>query len=99
MIVPLTYNWGWADLYVGPNSDYNNYSVAVNADCNTTMFYHWNMDAPGATDATNNHAEYLYESTLYPGGAVIMYTKVKVAYGTAAGNVKKGYLTITAQSA
>lgn len=91
-------NWGWADLYVGPNSDYNNYSVAVNADCNITMFYHWNMDAPGATDGSNTHAEYLSESALYPGGAVIMYVKVKVPYGTAAGNVGKGFLTITAQS-
>jgi len=89
-------NWGYADLFVGPNSNYHNYTVAVSADCSKVMFYHWNMDAPGAQSA--NHPEYLYQSTLYPGGAIIRYVKVKVAYGTAAGNIKKGYLTIIAQS-
>ena len=88
--------WGYADLYVGPNTDYHNYTVAVHTDCNITMFYHWNMDAPGAQLA--NHPEYLYQSILYPGGAIIMYVKVKVPYGTAAGYVKQGYLTIIAQS-
>ena len=93
---PYAGNWGYADLFVGPNSNYHNYTVAVSADCSKVMFYHWNMDAPGAQSA--NHPEYLYQSTLYPGGAIIRYVKVKVAYGTAAGNIKKGYLTIIAQS-
>ncbi len=88
--------WGWADINMDYASGYRNYTVAVHSDCNITMFYHWNKDAPGADSAT--HDKYLSESTLYPGGAVIMYVKVKVPYGTAAGNVKKGFLTITAQS-
>jgi len=87
--------WGYADLFIGPNLG-QNYTVAVNADCELTMFYHWNKDAPGADSA--NHPEYLSETTLYPGGAIIMYVKVKVPYGTAAGNVGEGFLTITAES-
>ncbi len=88
--------WGWADINMDYSNSYHNYTVAVHSDCNITMFYHWNKDAPGADSATN--PEYLSETTLYPGGAVIMYVKVKVPYGTAAGNVGEGFLTITAQS-
>lgn len=88
--------WGWADVNTNHENGYRNYTIAVHSNCNTTMFYHWNKDAPGADSAS--HPEYLSETILYPGGAVIMYVKVKVPYGTAAGNVGEGFLTITAQS-
>ncbi|MBN2095766.1 MAG: hypothetical protein JW727_07000 [Candidatus Aenigmarchaeota archaeon] len=91
--------WGYAlQVYVGSNAEYHNYSVSVNADCNTTMFSHWNKDAPGGT-AAGSHIDYLSSTTLYPGAAAIMYAKVKVAYGTAAGNIAQGQLTIIAESA
>ena len=91
-----TGDWGWADLYVGPDSGYQNYTVAVSADCTKVMFYHWNMDAPGAGSST--HAKYFSTSTLYPGDWIVANVRVYVPYGVAAGSVQTGTLTVIAQS-
>jgi hypothetical protein len=91
-------DWGYGLIYVGPNAAYHNYTVAVNAACNMTIFNHWNKDMPGGT-VNPSFTDYLSTSTLFPGGVVLMYAKVKVAFGTAAGSVTQGFLTIIAQSA
>ncbi|MGC9310104.1 MAG: hypothetical protein ACP5E4_00075 [Candidatus Aenigmatarchaeota archaeon] len=97
LTVDSTGNWGYGFVFVGNNSNYHNYTVAVHADCNKTMFSYWNKDAPGA-EAAGSYTEYLSTSTLYPGSALIVYAKVKVAYGTAAGSITQGSLTIIAES-
>jgi len=89
--------WGWADLYVGPDSDYVNYTVAVNAYCNMTMFYMWNKDAPGGQ--ASSHAQYFTTSTLTPGDSIIANVKAWVPYGVAYGYATQGTLTVIASSA
>lgn len=92
--------WGWADLYVGPNTNYENYTVAVYWNCTkqvTAMFYHWNKDAPGANEGAS-HPEYFYATTLKPGEHIIANVKLRIPYGTAAGNIT-GALTVTVQTA
>ncbi len=88
--------WGWADVYVGPNSGYQNYTVAVYYTCDKVMFYHWNKDAPGASSAT--HAEYFTSQTLTPGASIIANVRVYVPYGVAAGWSSPGTLTVIAES-
>ncbi|HEX54944.1 MAG: hypothetical protein DRO95_02045 [Candidatus Altiarchaeales archaeon] len=91
--------WGWADIYIGPNTDYENYTVAVYANCSQyvrVMFYHWNMDAPGVADGAN-HPEYFSTTPLYPGGRIIANIHLRVPYGTMAGNIT-GAMTVHAKS-
>jgi hypothetical protein len=99
---PYTGNnvWGYADLYVGPNLTYTNYTVAVYWNCTNqvkVMFHHWNMDAPGAQSGANGHHMYFSTSTLKPGENVIANVRMRVPYGTAAGNIT-GALTVTVQA-
>jgi len=91
--------WGYADVYIGPNTDYENYTVAVYWNCSSyvkVMFYHWNMDAPGAQE-TASHPEYFYNTTLKPGEHIIANVKLRIPYGTAAGNIT-GALTVTVKA-
>jgi len=88
--------WGYADVFVGPNSDYYNYTVAVNHGCNTTMWVHWNMDAPGASGGT--HAQYFRNSTLVPGNLTIANVMARVPYGVHYGTTTPGTLTILVQA-
>ena len=91
--------WGYADLYIGPNGNYENYTVAVYWNCSSyvkAMFYHWDMDAPGAQE-TANHPEYFSTTTLKPGEHIIANVKLRVPYGTAAGNIT-GALTVTVKA-
>ena len=90
--------WGWADVYIGPDTGYENYTVAVNAYCNETWFYHWNMDAPGATELTNDHAEYFITQPLYPGAHVNVNVRIRVPFGVAYGFTPAGTLTVIAFS-
>jgi hypothetical protein len=95
-LAPYVGTWGWADVYVGENAGYENYTIAVKADCTnnvTAMFYHWNKDAPGAQEGAV-HPEYFYDTTLKPGEHIIANVKLRIPYGTAAGNIT-GALTVT----
>ncbi len=98
---PYTGNnlWGYKDLYVGTNANYENYTVAVYWNCSSyvrAMFYKWNMDAPGAQE-TATHPKYFYDTTLKPGEFIIGNVKLRIPYGTAAGNIT-GALTVTVQA-
>jgi hypothetical protein len=91
--------WSYADLYVGPNAAYENYTAAVYWNCSRTvkvMFYHWNMDAPGAQE-TAAHPKYFSSTTLKPGQHIIGNVKLRIPYGTAYGNIT-GSLTVTVQA-
>ena len=88
--------WGWADLYVGPNDDYVNYTVAVNAYCNETIFFRWNIDAPGGQASL--HAQPFTTQTLVPGASVIANIVVRVPYGVVYGYSSPGTLTVIASS-
>jgi|GEM_PF-424213 len=93
--------WGFRDLYIGGNTppEYENYTVAVHWNCSkqvTAMFYHWNKDAPGANEGAS-HPEYFYATTLKPGEHIIANVKLRIPYGTAAGNIT-GALTVTVQT-
>jgi hypothetical protein len=91
--------WGWADLYIGDDSNYQNYTVAVYYNCTekvTAMFYHWNKDAPGAQEGAV-HPEYFHATKLNPGEHIIANVKLRIPYGTAAGNIT-GALTVTVQA-
>jgi len=93
--------WGYADIYIGPNSNYENYTVAVEANCSKAefqvWFYHWNMDAPGAQEGAT-HPEYFKTTPLVPGEKTIAYVKIRVPYGTMAGTLPQGKLTIFAEA-
>ena len=94
-------NWGWGDVIVGQNQANNNYSIAVNQQCTTIHFYHWNKDEPGATSGTNIFAEYFVSPTqgiLAPGGYTIGNVRVKVPYGTPVGTMSNGVLTVMAMA-
>ncbi len=100
-LAPYTGNnmWGWADVYVGENANYENYTIAVHWNCSQTvkaLFNHWNMDAPGAQEGAN-HPEYFYDTTLKPGEHIIANVKLRIPYGTAAGNIS-GELTVTVEA-
>jgi hypothetical protein len=91
--------WGWSDLYMGDNTNYENYTVAVYHNCSqqvTAMFYHWNKDAPGAQEGAI-HPEYFHATKLNPGEHIVANVKLRVPYGTAAGNIT-GALTVTVQA-
>jgi len=91
--------WGWADVYVGENAAYENYTVAVYGNCTDTvkvMLTHWNKDAPGAQEGAV-HPEYFYNAPLAPGEHIIANVKLRIPYGTAAGNIT-GALTVTVQA-
>ncbi|RLJ06767.1 MAG: hypothetical protein DRP16_04705 [Candidatus Aenigmatarchaeota archaeon] len=86
-------SWGYAAVNVSP--DNTSYCVAVANTCDRAMFYHWNMDAPGAGSCAN--AEYFSDSTLTPGDWLIADVLVRVPYGVAYGQVQTGQLTVIAQ--
>ena len=88
--------WGYADVLVGNNTQYWNYSIAVKDDCTQVIFYHWNLDAPTA-DYTN-FDEALSTSELYPGGKTIVNVNVHIPYGVPLGQ-RTGTLTVLVQSA
>lgn len=100
---PYTGNnqWGYANLFVGPNSNYENYTVAVYWNCSSyvkAMFYHWNMDAPGAQElGADSFHMYFSTTTLTPGANIIANVKLRVPYGTVAGNIS-GTMTVQAQA-
>lgn len=88
--------WGYADVYIGGNTNYAPYAIAISPDNSTVYFYHWNMDLPGASVLSN--PEYFTTSTLYPGGWIVANVSVFVSYGTPTGNLPQGILTVIAQS-
>jgi len=77
------------------------YCVAVKYDCSQVWFYHWNMDAPGATNAACTQAKYLNTATsrsvgsLAPGAYFASNVTLRIPYGVAQGNIT-GVLTIMA---
>jgi len=97
---PYTGNdmWGYKNLHIGTDTNYDNYTVAVHWNCSkqvTAMFYKWNKDAPGAQE-DGNYSKYFSEETLKPGQHIIGHVKLRIPYGTAAGNIT-GALTVTVQ--
>ncbi|MFH1834965.1 MAG: hypothetical protein ABH851_02120 [Methanobacteriota archaeon] len=90
--------WGWADVVVGTVAGSVNYSVAVSEDCTTARFYKWNMDAPGATAATNTFADYFADtsSVLTPGETRVANIAVAVPFGVHAGPQMPGTVTVIA---
>lgn len=89
--------WNYADVTVDNCSQTCwNYTIAVHASCDRVLFYHWNKDAPGASSAS--HPEYLRDGTLYPGANIIANVGIRVPYGTAAGTVTPGTLTVIVQA-
>jgi hypothetical protein len=104
LLFPYTGNnqWGWADLYIGPNGAASrlNYTVAVHWNCSDTvkvMFYHWNQDAPGAQEGANHPEYFMSGATLKPGQHIIGNVKLLIPYGTAYGNIT-GSLTAIVQA-
>jgi len=93
--------WGYANLYIGPDSNYENYTVAVYWNCSSyvrAMFYHWNMDAPGAQElGQDGHHMYFSTATLTPGANIIANVKLRIPYGTVAGNIS-GTMTVQVQA-
>jgi hypothetical protein len=95
---PYTGNnmWSYADVAIGTNAAYENYTVAVYWNCTSKvkiMFYKWNMDAPGAQESAK-HPAYFSATTLKPGDHIIGNVKLRIPYGTAYGNIT-GSLTAT----
>jgi hypothetical protein len=88
--------WAYGDVYVGNNTGYHNYTVAVHQSCNTTMWMRWNKDGPGA--GTASHVEYYRNETLVPGAVETADVKVYVPYGTASGNSTNGTLYVIAMA-
>ncbi|MEA3255714.1 MAG: hypothetical protein U9Q22_07775 [Candidatus Altiarchaeota archaeon] len=90
--------WNYADVIVDNCSGTCwNYTIAVHASCDRVLFYHWNMDAPGALSGAS-YPTYLRNTTLCPGANFIANVGIRVPYGTAAGTMTAGTLTITVQA-
>jgi hypothetical protein len=91
---PDNKGWGWADVRVGDE----NYTVAVNYQCNVTMWSRWNIDAPGGR--LGRGTDTFWNGTLHrnftPGNSTIAEIKVHVPYGVASGNVTTGLLRVLA---
>ena len=79
------------------NENYTVITPAVCAGNNVSVrFNHWNMDAPGTVDGT--YTSYLYTTSLVPGEHIIANVKIRVPYGTMAGTLPTGSLTVIAQA-
>ncbi len=93
--------WGTLNLSLGVTGS-ENYTVATEMDCSgnnvSVRFWHWNMDAPGSSGSSNNYQEYFYTTALVPGEHIIANVKIRVPYGTMAGVLPIGYLTVIAQA-
>jgi len=101
--VPSSDNqWGVLNLTVGPSAGGENYTVIIPTDCTgnnvTIRFWHWNMDAPGSSGSSNAFQEYFRTTPLVPGAKDIANVKIRVPYGTIAGTLPTGYLTVIAQA-
>ena len=92
-------DYGILNLSVGASAT-ENYTVITTGDCSgnnvSVRFNHWNMDAPGTVDGT--YASYLYTTSLVPGEHIIANVKIRVPYGTMAGTLPTGSLTVIAQA-
>jgi hypothetical protein len=95
-------DWGFANVFAGSNADYDDYVVATHWSCNHTMFYYWNMDAPGAaaTDDNDLAANYFANATspLVPGMGTVANVIVRVPYGVYFGQSGAGTLTVIAMA-
>lgn len=97
-LTEISSQYGSADVMVGMDGGAytgQNYTVLVKNTCDQVTFYHWNIDAPGASSFSNNEA--FSNSTIYPGGNILANVVARVPYGTPVGT-KTGTLTITAQA-
>jgi len=79
-----------------------NYTVITPGVCAgnnvSVRFWHWNKDAPGATGGSNSFQEYFHVGALTPGEHIIANVKIRVPYGTMAGTLPTGSLTVIAQA-
>lgn len=101
--VPSSDNqWGILNLTVGSSASGENYTVITPMNCTgnnvTIRFWHWNMDAPGSSGSSNAFQEYFRTTPLVPGEHIIVNVKIRVPYGTIAGTLPTGYLTVIAQA-
>ncbi|OYT27179.1 MAG: hypothetical protein B6U97_02225 [Candidatus Altiarchaeales archaeon ex4484_96] len=91
--------WGALNLSLS-DTPIENYTVITPAVCGGTnvsvRFNHWNMDAPGAQ--SGSYTDYFYTTALVPGEHIIANVKIRVPYGTMAGTLPTGQLTVIAQA-
>lgn len=89
--------WIYADVLIGNE----NYTFAINADCNKTFWTKWNIDGPGGRVGRNVNAFWnsSMHGVLTPGNSTVAEIKVYVPYGVAEGQVTQGYLTVLVRDA
>ena len=93
--------WGMLNLSLGAGAA-ENYTIITPAVCGgsnvSVRFWHWNKDAAGAIGSSNSFQEYFHVGALTPGEHIIANVKIRVPYGTIAGTLPTGHLTVIAQA-
>ncbi|MEA1924671.1 MAG: hypothetical protein U9M95_02270 [Candidatus Altiarchaeota archaeon] len=94
-------SYGMLNLSLDSSAN-ENYTVVTQAACAgnnvSVRFWHWNKDAPGAIGSSDSFQEYFHVGALTPGEHIIANVKIRVPYGTMAGTLPTGSLTVIAQA-